>query len=1046
MDTEKKKKTLRFLQRFLPVLIVLPVVAVFFAMFMINNYNRVIQQNSEYVGETANQTAVRIGSELNTAAATLMNIASLCEIDDANDSYPENLKSLNSVIFENIDYMTDYETDGNGNYKTDENGKKFRWLIRWDGNAEKKERISEDIHLEYFEEGMKETGNTGVYTQLGKDAFGEGDEATRVLNVYTGVKKNGVPAGVLIGRFAESKLRSFIEMTFFNQPSDIYLYRLELTGQPEDTDRRIDDVLLLICSDGNIDNEKLSIFDGMEEDKAAELKAALQKLRDGEAGDELMFSFRTDVGTETACFAFVPGDKNNHPWLILQTFPPSVTANMTRVVNLEGLQLGLGLILALALYIFFILIINYIQNKRLVRDNRDKSHVVNALTRLYDRFVYVNLDEHNYRYVAETVPENADFATEGDYSVFRKNIIDTFRDGYDKKVLGQKITIQQIKEDLADVDDIRYEYRTADGGEDTRWEDMSIICLSRADDGTPSEVLFARQNISDLKEKELHSQGVLKEALRAAEDANRAKSDFLSNMSHDIRTPMNAVIGFSSLLEQSYDKPEKVLEYSRKINASGQHLLGLINDILDMSKIESGKITLNLSEFKISDLLDEINSVLLPQVKAKGQNFRVRAYDLRHEDYLGDKLRISQILNNILSNAVKYTPDGGTIDFTIRSTDKKSDNIDNITFTVRDNGIGMSPEFLKVIYEPFERADNIATTKIQGTGLGMAITKNLIDLMGGTIDVKSKPNEGTMFTVNLQLRHVEHIEDGQFWKDYNIKRTLVVDDERDVCKNVSELLKLAKMNVDYCTDGKSAFEAVKKSVKAGAPYDVVLIDLKMPGLDGVETARLLRSVLGDKASLFILTAYDWEYIEEEAERAGVDGFMSKPFFVSAFKQAISRIRNRVSEEKTAVGAENVLKGMNFLVAEDNEINSEIIRELLELSGATCDIAVNGREAVETFVASPAEKYDMILMDVQMPELDGYGATRAIRASAHPRAKTVPIAAMTANAFADDVKKALESGMDAHIAKPVSLEVLKATVAELNRKKDTDKNQRSDGNK
>lgn len=1017
METDKKKKKARFLQRFLPVLIVLPIVAVFFAMFMINNNNRVIRQNGEYVAETAKKTAARIGSELNTAAASLMNIAVLCEVNGQNNSYPENLKDVNNAIFENIDYMSADKV-------------LYRWKKTEEGGEELFQAMKGDTYIEYFDQGM--AGYTGVYTQLGKDFFGTGTETTRVLNVYTPVKKGGETVGVLIGRFAESKLRSFIDMTFFNQPSDVYLYRLELTGNLGDEDRQIEDVILLIGSDDNVEKEKVSIFDNLSKESGAALKNDLQKLRDDEDGTGLMYNFETSSGTETACFAFVPGDHNDHPWLILQTFPPSVTANMTRVVNLEGLQLGLGLILALALYIFFILIINYVQNRRLVRDNLDKSHVVNALTRLYDRFVYVNLNEHSYRYVAETVPEDADFAVEGDYGELQKNIISSFRDGYDKKVLGQKITIPQIREDLSAVDDIRYEYRTVDGGDDAHWEDMSIICLSRGEDGQAAEVLFARQNISDLKEKELHSQGVLKEALRAAEDANRAKSDFLSNMSHDIRTPMNAVIGFSTLLEKSYDNPEKVLEYSRKINASGQHLLGLINDILDMSKIESGKITLNLSEFRLSDLLDEINSVILPQVKAKGQNFRLQAYDLLHEDYLGDKLRISQILNNILSNAVKYTPEGGKIDFIIRSAGGKSD-IENITFTVRDNGIGMSPEFLKVIYEPFERADNVVTSKIQGTGLGMAITKNLIDLMGGTIDVKSKPGEGTTFTVNIQLRHVEHTDDGQFWKDYNIKRTLVVDDEKDVCKNVSELLKLAKMDADYCTDGKSAFEAVKKSVKAGVPYDVVLIDLKMPGLDGVETARLLRSVLGDKASLFILTAYDWEYVEEEASKAGVDCFMPKPFFVSAFKQAISKIRNRVGEDKRAE-AENPLKGMNFLVAEDNEINSEIISELLELSGAKCDIAVNGKEAVAMFTSSPEGKYDMILMDVQMPELDGYGATRAIRASGHPSAKTVPIAAMTANAFADDVKKARESGMNAHIAKPVSLEVLKATVSELKSKK------------
>ena len=999
---KKKKINIRFLQRFLPALIVVPIVAVFFAMFMINNYNRVINQNGEYVAETAKQTASRLSSELNTAAATLMNVAALCEVDAANDSYPENLKNVNSAIYENIDYVSEN-----------------RRIFRYSGGEEVAEPLTGNP--EYFENGMNNI--TGVYAELRKDTLG--GSQTRVLNVYTPVKSDGRTVGVLIGRFSEAKLRSLIDIKFFNHPSDIFLYRLDLTGE---NNREIEDIVLLIGSDENVKEE--SIFANLGEEEGKALKAALQKLRD-ENGPGLMYNFNTSAGTETAYFAYVPGDHNVHPWLVLQTFPAAVTAGMTKVVNLEGLQLGLGLVLSLALYIFFILIMNYIQNKQLVKDNRDKTYVVNALAMLYDRFIYVNLTDGTYKYIADTYPEGERVASEGNYADLKADIIANFKDNYDKKKLGAKLGIPEIVKELdSETDELRYEYRTGSG---SKWEDLSIICLERVD-GKATEVLFARQNISALKQKELQSQVMLKEAFRAAEDANRAKSDFLSNMSHDIRTPMNAVLGFSALLEKSADKPEKVLEYSRKINASGQHLLGLINDILDMSKIESGKITLNLSEFTVSDLLDEINSVIAPQAKAKRQTLQLKTYDLKHENYVGDKLRINQILNNILSNAVKYTPEGGNIELSIRYTGSHSDNIDDITFTVSDNGIGMSDEFLKVIYEPFEREDNSLTGKIQGTGLGMAITKNLVDLMGGTIDVKSKPGVGTTFTVNLQLRAVEHTDDGEFWKDYDIKRILIVDDEEDVCKNVCELLKYSKMNADYCTDGHKAFDAVKKSVKDKKPYDVVLIDLKMPGLDGVETARLLRGELGEGASLFILTAYDWEYIEEEAEKAGVDGFMAKPFFVSVFKQSISRIRRRVSEEQQASAQNNVLQGMYFLVAEDNELNGEIMQELLEISGAKCDIASNGKEAVKMFTESPAGKYDMILMDIQMPELDGYGATRAIRESKHPSAKKIPIAAMTANAFADDVKRALKSGMNAHIAKPVSLDVLKAAVENIKLKK------------
>ncbi len=1021
METKENQK-LKILRKYLPLVVVIAVVAIFFAVFMINNNKRVVRQNSEFVAETTKQTASRIGSELTSAATSLMNVSRLCKPDVDNDGYPEDLKLINSVIFENIDYVSIEGVQYRYNKETKEETS-FSILTAGENGGEPT----------YFTEGK--LGKTGVYTAISDDVI----RTSRVLNVYTPVykKETGLQdevAGVIIGRFPESKLLEFITQSFFGQPSAVYLYSLNLTG--DNDNRQIDDIMLLLGSDENDEaqTEKVSLFENFTEEQAAQLKSDLQGIFDrrNESRDGLMYSFGAN---STAYFSFVPNDHNEHPWLVLQTFPASVTAEMTKEVNMEGLQLGLGLILALALYIFFLLAFGYLERKKIVDENIDKTHVVNALTRLYDRFVYVNLDRNVYRYVAETVPEDADFAVEGEYGQFIKSVTDSCKDDYDKDLLGEKLKPEQLRGDLKQTEDLRYKYRSSQrGGDKPKWEEMTVICLSRDGDGNAEEVLFARQNISDIKEQELHNQGVLKEALRAAEDANRAKSDFLSNMSHDIRTPMNAVIGFSTLLEKSYDKPEKVLEYSRKINSSGQHLLGIINDILDMSKIESGKITLNLSDFKLSELIDEISSIVLPQVKAKKQQFRLHTYDLHHEEYLGDKLRLTQILNNILSNAVKYTPEGGAIDFTIRS-EKKSGNIEDLAFVVKDNGIGMSADFLKVIYEPFERASDKYTASVQGTGLGMAITKNLIDLMGGTIDVKSKPGEGTCFTVHIQLRPVEHVDDGQFWKDYNIKRTLVVDDEKDVCKNVTELLKYATLEADYCTDGKSALEAVKKSVKAGTPYDIVLIDLKMPDMDGVETARLLRGVLGEKASLFILTAYDWEYIEEEAERAGIDAFMSKPFFISAFKQTISRIRSRVSEDGAKGGAGNPIYGMLFLVAEDNEINSEIISELLAVSGATCDIASDGEQAVEMFSSSPAGKYDMILMDVQMPVMDGNAAAKAIRALPREDAKTILIAAMTANAFADDKKRAIEAGMNAHIAKPVSLDVLKATVASLKENKE-----------
>lgn len=994
-----KKKTGQLLQKILPAVLVVALIVVFFVIFMINNNKRIIKQNGDYVAETTHQTAGKVGQVLMTAAQTLRNVAALTEVDDANDKYPENLHRLIPVIFSSIDYIN-----------------KDKLLFHVEG-----EPTQITVDPVYFTQGMN--GVTGVYAEL-TDYNGGGENGKRVLNIYTPVKHNGEVVGVLVGRYAETSLKSLIGSTFFDHDSEVFIYTTNLNS-----DGSVESVNLLVGSDDEFDGDEF--LQALNSENDNKLLSYFNEMRAGQR-DGLMVNYRTGDGTETAYFSFVPNDNGVHPWLILQTFPAAVTTEMTRIANLEGIQLGLELFLVLALYIGLILILGYVQNRRLKDENREMNYVVEGVTNLYDRFVYVNLADKTYKYIADTYPDGQELPSSGNYDDFRKEIIASFKDDYDKKKLGKKLEINSIRQDLSgEESELRYEYRTLIKG--VKWEDLSIICLSRNAEGVPNEVLFARQNISALKDKELQNQVALKEAFRAAEEANRAKSDFLSNMSHDIRTPMNAVIGFSTLLENSADKPDKVAEYSRKIKASGQHLLGLINDVLDMSKIESGKITLNVSEFDISELFDEINSVISPQAKAKNQQFRLNAQDLRHETYLGDKLRISQILINVLSNAVKYTNEGGNIDFTVMNTESSSQHVDNLTFIIKDNGIGMSADFLKVVYEPFEREDNTLTSKIQGTGLGMAITKNLVELMGGTIDVQSKLGEGTTFTITLGLRAIEKIDDKDFWDKYGVKKILIVDDEADVCRNVCEVLKGTGISADYCTDGHAAFEKVKETIKANKPYDVVLIDLKMPKIDGVETARLIRGELGERASVLILTAYDWENVEEEAEKAGIDGFMAKPFFLSVFKHTLSRIRTHMLESGAKPQDDNPLFGMNFLIAEDNEINAEIISELLGEWGAHCDIVANGKEVADTFVHSPKDKYDMILMDVQMPVMNGYEATKVIRSSSHPRAKTVPIAAMTANAFADDVKRALKSGMNAHIAKPVSMDVLKATVKKLKKK-------------
>ncbi len=564
-----------------------------------------------------------------------------------------------------------------------------------------------------------------------------------------------------------------------------------------------------------------------------------------------------------------------------------------------------------------------------------------------------------------------------------------------------------------------------------RWYRGTIYSMSVSDTKKYIVVMSDRTKEQQMTQK-------LTEALNAARSANEAKSNFLSNMSHDIRTPMNAIVGFSVLLEKDADKPEKVKEYTRKITASGHHLLSLINDVLDMSKIESGKTSLNTDTFSLPELLDDIGIIISPQAKAKNQDFKISVEGAPPEKLLGDRLRLNQIIINLLSNAVKYTPADGKIDFTVSELPPPAPNYAKLRFTVKDNGIGMSEEFVSQIFAPFSREINSVTNKIQGTGLGMAITKNLVDLMGGIITVDSVLGEGSTFTVELTFA-LSEVEDAASWLKNRVTRILVADDEEHICLDVKELLSESGIETDIACDGHTAFNLAEKAYLAGRGYDVILLDWKMPGLDGVETARKIRDSIGKKVPILVLSSYDWSDIEEEARSAGINAFMPKPFFVSTLCEVLRPLYSDrpapPPKKQPEQEEENLLDGRLFLVAEDNDLNAEILTEMLKMDGAECELAKNGREALDMFAASPEGKYDMILMDVQMPQMNGYEATRAIRSLDRPDAKTIPIAAMTANTFAEDVKNALEAGMNAHLAKPIDIAAMKKLLSELLREAD-----------
>ena len=531
--------------------------------------------------------------------------------------------------------------------------------------------------------------------------------------------------------------------------------------------------------------------------------------------------------------------------------------------------------------------------------------------------------------------------------------------------------------------------------------------------------------------KEHQMRGDLQAALAVAKSANEAKSNFLSNMSHDIRTPMNAIIGFATLLEKDAENPVKVREYIRKISFSSHHMLSLINDILDMSKIESGKSALHVEEFSFPTFLEELYSIIITQVNSKKQKFEMHTKGAIPELVNGDKLRLNQVLINLLSNSVKYTPVGGEIDLTVEALKESVRNHAHLRISVKDNGLGMSEDFVKVIFEPFSRETTAYTREIQGTGLGMAITKQIVDLMGGTISVKSKLGEGSEFIVEIELAKANQPEKDakQFWKDHNISKMLVVDDEEDVCMEVKVLMEDTGVKVDYATGGAAAIEKIKEA-KDNNRYDIVLLDWKMPEMSGLEVAKRIKEMTQGALPIMILSSYNVEEIQDEAQGTGISVFLSKPFFVSNFRNAVEKLSGVEHVETEDDGEEASMEGFNILAAEDNPINAEILVELLDIEGAKCTICENGQIAVDTFVNSAPGTYNLIFMDVQMPVMNGHQASKAIRESSHPEAKTIPIIAMTANAFDDDKKAAYDAGMNAHVAKPIDMNLVKKTVAKV----------------
>ena len=656
---------------------------------------------------------------------------------------------------------------------------------------------------------------------------------------------------------------------------------------------------------------------------------------------------------------------------------------------------------------------------QMASDNASMDLLIKSMVRLLDRFVVCDLENDRYRFY--NLQGEMIYAPTGTYHDFVEQVAAKYKTLEPLDGLAALISPENIRKNLQDENDIyKFEYCSMD---ENTYKIASIIPLEW--DGTKLvKALLASMDVSQEKKAEIESHNALKDAYRAAENASRAKTEFLSNMSHDIRTPMNAIVGLTAIAGANIESQDRVVECLGKITKSSRHLLGLINEVLDMARIESGRMSLAEEDFSLPELVDNLLTLTKPVIDEHHHQLEVHIEHIEHEAVCGDSLRIQQVFVNLMSNAVKYTPDGGNITLTIKEKPNGFSELGCYEFSIEDNGIGMTPEFQKIMFEPFSRADDHRTTKVQGTGLGMAIARNIVNLMNGDIQVESAPNKGTKITVTVYLKLQENEKEQE--KELLDLPVLVVDDDKTCCESTVATLQEIGIAGEWVLTGKEAVERCAAQHKTGRDYFAVILDWKMPEIDGIATARKIRERVGEDVTIIILTSFDFSEIEEEARAAGVNAFMAKPLFRSRLTATLRQFTSGKKEKNARNYLEDFAKenyaGKRILLVEDNELNREIATEIIGMTGVTIDSAENGKIAVEKVMEAPEKWYDLIFMDIQMPIMNGYEATAAIRALAGSRGK-VPIIAMTANAFAEDVQLAKNTGMNEHIAKPLDLNKL-----------------------
>ncbi|MGN0632755.1 MAG: response regulator [Oscillospiraceae bacterium] len=763
------------------------------------------------------------------------------------------------------------------------------------------------------------------------------------------------------------------------------------------------------------------------------LLAMLKKHSDMDSGEIEMFkedlrqgvSGATVVKIGEESYYFIYESAEFEDWSVVGIVPTDIVNSSMSKLQSNTLVLAAGVTISLAsLMIALVIRQNRLKLKKkdteiLYRDELFSKLSVNV----DDVFLMLNADDLRVDYISPNIEKLMGIPEKQ----ARANIhtLDQLVQSDDTvRVLDQLSDIQPGEQGEWDR-----EYVHRQTGE-FRW--FHVIALCSDIKGEKKYILVMSDRTKDKKINQ-----ALEDAVNAAQSANRAKSTFLSNMSHDIRTPMNAIIGFTTLASANADNSEKVKDYLSKILSSSNHLLSLINDVLDMSRIESGKIHLEETEVNLSDILHDLKTIVSGQIHAKQLELYMDTLDVVDEDVFCDKIRLNQVLLNLLSNAIKFTAPGGTVSVRVSQLKGASEDKGLYEFRVKDTGIGMSREFAERIFNPFERERTSTVSRIQGTGLGMSIAKNIIDMMGGTIKVITEQGKGTEFIICIEMRLQSEHRTVEKIRELEGLKALVVDDDFDTCDSVTKMLLRVGMRSEWTVSGKEAVLRARQAIEVNDEFHAYIIDWRLPDMNGIEVTRQIRA-LGDHTPIIILTAYDWTDIEVEARAAGVTAFCSKPMFMSDLRESLlSALGHQTSHEPDsfAVSVEtDNFKGKHLLLVEDNELNREIAYEILNEYGFLVDTAENGREAVDIISASKPGEYDLVLMDIQMPVMNGYDATKSIRTLTDPALSAVPIVAMTANAFDEDRRTAKQCGMNGFISKPIHMDDVIETLNDVFRAK------------